>query len=108
MEKYNLITCIVQKGKAETIVRDAMGVGAHGATWCNAQGTTWFTGIGESARQKLGIKISPEKEIVYIVAREDETDSIYDAVVETGRLNEKGMGFIFVSRVDRAQGFIDI
>ena len=59
MSNLNLITCIVQRGRAEKVVDAALKAGAPGATH--------FYGRGTGVRQKLGVLsklIVPEKEII--------------------------------------------
>jgi nitrogen regulatory protein PII len=96
-----LITCIVQRGKADKVVDAAMAAGAEGATISYGRGT----GI----RQKLGLKgylIKPEKEIILIVTMPDQTAAVMEAVVEAARLREKGQGFAFLHEIDTAIGFL--
>ena len=100
MDKVNLITCIVEKGRGDIVVRACLKAGAQGATF--------FSGKGTGVRQTLGITITPEKEIIFIVTKGgDDTDTVFDAAVEAGRLNEKGQGFAFYHSLDRAVGFLE-
>jgi nitrogen regulatory protein P-II 1 len=97
-----LITCIVQRGKADKVVDAAMAAGAEGATISYGRGT----GI----RQKLGLRgylIKPEKEIVLIVTKPDQTRAVLEAVVEAARLREKGQGFVFLHEIETAIGFLE-
>ena len=92
-----LITCIVQRGKADDVVKAARMAGAPAATIYFARGT----GI----RERLGllkIFISPEKEVVEMVIPNEEADKVFDAVVEAGKLDIPGMGFIYMTSVDKA------
>lgn len=101
MAGFKIITCIVQRGKADKVVKAAMAAGAEGATVFYARGT--------GVRQKLGIlgaMLSPEKEVIVIGTTGDKSDSIFDAVVEAGKLGNPGRGFAFVQDADRAVGFI--
>ena len=62
MNNLNLITCIVQRGRAEKVVDAALKAGAPGATY--------YYGRGTGVRQKLGVLsklIVPEKEIILIL-----------------------------------------
>ena len=98
--ELKLITCIVQRGKAEKVVDAALEAGAGGVTW--------FYGRGTGVRQKLGITgkfISPDKEILLIAITSDKVDNVFDAIVKVGRLEEKGQGFAFVHTIDKAVGF---
>lgn len=101
-EDTELITCILQRGVADRVVKAAMAAGAAGATMFYARGT--------GVRQKLGILgnfLSPEKEVVFVVTPRGETNTIFDAMVESGELSTPGRGFIFVQKVERALGFIE-
>ena len=101
VEKPNLITCIIQRGEADKVVDAALGAGAEGATI--------YYGRGRGVREKLGIVgkfIKPEKEVVLIIVRKDQTDEVFDAVVAEARLSEKGNGFAFLHSLDRAVGFL--
>jgi nitrogen regulatory protein P-II 1 len=103
MKQLNLITCIVERGKGDLILREALKAGAQGATY--------FTGTGTGVRQALGtigLKIIPEKEIILIVTKDHETDSVFEAIIEAGRLNESlGHGFAYITKVEKAVGFLD-
>jgi len=102
MNELNLITCIVQRGKADKVVDAALLAGAPGATY--------FYGRGTGVRQKLGVLakfIVPEKEIIQIVVKENQTDKVFDAIVKAGNLDKKGQGFAYVHKIDRAIGFLE-
>jgi|SRR3989339_552083 len=97
----NLITCIVQRGEADQVVAAAMQAGAQGATI--------YYGRGTGVREKLGFAgmfIKPEKEIILIVAKEEQTEAVFEAVVKAARLEKKGQGFAFLHKLDRAVGFV--
>lgn len=95
------ITCIVQSGMAEDVARAALKVGAPGPTI--------FFGQGQGLRQKLGllrIAVSPEKELFETVVGRYDCDKIFEEVVERGRLDTPGMGFIFTRPISK--GLINI
>ncbi len=97
-----LITCIVQRGKADKVVEAAMAAGAQGATISFGRGT--------GVRERLGLRgllIRPEKEIIYIVTKQDESEKVMAAVVHAARLKEKGQGFAFLHELDSAIGFVE-
>jgi len=99
---YSLITCIVERGKAEGIVHQALEKGAPGATYFDAK--------GKGVREKMGLAgifIKEDKEVIFIVAKDGQVDEIFDIVVNVGGLNEKGKGFAYVHPVDKAVGFVD-
>lgn len=97
-----LITCIVQRGKADKVIKAAMDAGAQGATISYGRGT----GIREMLGLR-GLLIRPEKEIIYIVTKEDESVEVLEAIVEAARLREKGQGFAFLHDLDAAIGFVE-
>jgi nitrogen regulatory protein P-II 1 len=102
MEDVKLITCIVQRGKADKAVKAAMEAGAEGATIFYARGT--------GVRQKLGILgklIEAEKEVIMIVARRGQHDAVFDALTKASELDKPGKGFAFVHTIERAVGFLD-
>ena len=103
MKQLSLITCIVEKGKGDLIVREALNAGAQGATS--------FSGKGTGVRQSIGViglKIIPEKEIILIVTKGHETDTVFDAIVAAGRLDEAlAHGFAYITKVEKAVGFLD-
>jgi nitrogen regulatory protein PII len=51
--------------------------------------------------------IDPEKEVILIVTRKEDTQSVFDAVVKAGRLGEPGRGFAYVQPVQQAVGFLN-
>ncbi|MCB2182688.1 MAG: P-II family nitrogen regulator [Desulfobulbaceae bacterium] len=100
-EKLSLITCIVQRGEADKVVDEALKSGAQGATI--------YYGRGRGVREKLGFLgrlIKPEKEIILIVSKEPEVHRVFDTVIKAGHLNEKGKGFAFIHKIDKAVGFL--
>ncbi len=101
-EQSEVITCIVQRGKADKVVNSAMEAGAQGATVFYARGT--------GVRQKLGLfgsMLTPEKEVIIIVTQKNQTEGIFNAMVSAGELDKPGKGFAFVQKVEKAIGFIE-
>src|SRR5210317_2138157 len=98
MNELNLITCIVQRGKAENVIDAALMAGAPGATY--------YYGRGTGVRQKLGILsklIVPEKEVILIVTKGgDQTEKVFEAIIKAGKLDKKGQGFAYIHKIDRA------
>ncbi len=65
-------------------------------------------GTGNHTRDQLGlirITISPEKEIVHLVMPEHDSDSIVRLLIEQGRLDRPGRGFIYNTPV--TMGLLD-
>ena len=99
---YSLITCIVERGKAEGILQEALKKGAPGATYFDAK--------GKGVREKMGLAgmfIKEDKEVLLIVVKDGQVDDIFDTIVNVGGLGEKGKGFAYVHPVDKTVGFVD-
>jgi len=95
----DLIYCIVQRGKADRIVKKAMQAGAGGAT-------VWFA-RGSGIREKLGllgIAISPEKEVIVIITQPELTPRVFSSIVKAGKLDVPGQGLAFVTEIKRLAG----
>ncbi|MBN2284327.1 MAG: P-II family nitrogen regulator [Deltaproteobacteria bacterium] len=100
-EEKDLITCVVQRGKADKVAKAALDAGAGGATV--------FFGRGMGLRERLGLlglAIVPEKEIILIVSEKTDTSRIFDAVIEAGKLNVPGMGIAYVSPIHAVVGLV--
>lgn len=96
-----LITCIVQKGNADAIVKAAYEAGAQGATVNFAQGS--------GVREKLGIfgvAVEAEKEIINIIVSTEQVNRVFDAMYLEGELDTPGMGFMYVTTLERAGTYI--
>ena len=103
LTNYNVIFTIVERGKAETIIKATHDAGAEGATLFYGRGT----GIHEH-RKILGIPIEPEKEIVITLIEKEKTDAVLEAIVRAGKLNEPGSGRAFVVSVDKMVGALHL
>ncbi len=96
---YNIITTIVDKGKAEDVIDAAVKAGSKGGTIINARGS----GIHETSKL-FSMTIEPEKEIVLIIAEREVTEAIIDSIRESLNIEEPGNGIIYVQHVDSAYG----
>jgi nitrogen regulatory protein PII len=102
-EGLRLITCVIQRGKADKVAKAAVEAGAAGATI--------FYGRGMGLRERLGLlglAIVPEKEVIMIVCKEEEVRPIFDAIVKTANLNTPGMGIAYVIPIHEVAGLIPI
>lgn len=96
-----LITCIVQKGKADDIVAAARAVGAQGATVHYARGT--------GVRERLGvlsIAVEAEKEIIQIVVSAEQKEEVFATMFEAGELDAPGRGIMYVTELEKAATYI--
>ena|SRR3989344_608904 len=101
MSQFHLITCIVERSKADKVVDAAIAAGAQAATM--------FYARGRGVREKLGIwgiLIQAEKEVILVVTKEEERKNIFDAIVDAAELKVPGKGFAYVQPVEDAVGFL--
>ena len=92
-----MITCIVQRGMADKIVLAAQEAGATGATIYFAR--------GEGVRERLGIlalAVEAEKEVIIVAVADDQADHIFERMYIAGELDTPGMGFIYMTKLDKA------
>lgn len=84
-----LVSCVVQRGHGNEIARCALETGSNVPT------VNFGTGTG--VRDRLGllrIAIPAEKEIVALLVEPGEQDGTLDALIDAGRLDQPGRGFI--------------
>lgn len=92
-----LIITIVNCGWCEDLMSAAREAGAKGGTIVNARGT------GTQEHEKFfGISLSPEKEMLLIVADDENTPSIVGAIKNQPFLNERGAGIVFTVNIEEA------
>lgn len=96
-----LITCIVQRGSANEIVKAAVLAGAQGATVYFATGSGMRERLG-----LLGMAVEAEKEVVNIVVPSEQADHIFEVMYKAGKLDTPGMGFIYITPLEKAATFI--
>ena len=97
-----LITCIVQRGAAEAAVQAARRAGAQGATIFYARGT----GVRQKHLGVLGVTLSAEKEVIYIVAASDQADRIFEKLYSAAQLDTPGMGMIFMTPLEKMATYV--
>lgn len=96
-----LITCIVQRGLGDTIVQAARDAGAQGATVYYARGSGVRERLGI-----LGVAVEVEKEVVNIVVSTEQLDTVFDNIFLVGQLDTPGMGFMYVTPLEKAATYI--
>jgi len=96
-----LITCIVQRGLGEIIVKAARDAGAQGATVYYAKGSGVRERLG-----LLGVAIEVEKEIINIVVSSDGVERIFEKIYLAGNLDTPGMGIMYITPLDKAATYI--
>mgnify|MGYP006099109219 CR=1 FL=1 len=90
------VICTVQRGRGDNIVKAVLGLGVPMPVVT--------TGEGTGLREKLGlirIALPAGKDVVHAVVSEHEATDILGALVDSGRLDQLGSGFIFESPLAR-------
>ncbi len=101
LSDVELITCIVQKGLSDVIVKAAYNAGAQGATIHYAQGS----GVREKLGM-LGVTVEAEKEVINIIVSSEQSNRVFDAMYLAGELDTPGKGFIYLTTLEQAATFI--
>jgi|TARA_B100000315_G_scaffold255374_1_gene298571 nitrogen regulatory protein PII len=96
-----LITCIVQRGLGDEIVIAAREAGALGATINYARGTGVRERLGI-----LGVAVEVEKEVLNIVVATEQIDIVFSSISLAGKLDTPGMGFMYVTPLEKASTYI--
>ena len=97
----SMITCVVQRDKADAVIAAAQEVGAQGATVHFGSGT----GLGERLGL-LGLAVDVEKEVITILCGDDQLDSIFEKMYFAGELDVPGGGIIYVTQLEKAATFV--
>jgi nitrogen regulatory protein PII len=91
-----LITCIITRGQADEIMLVARQAGARGGTILGARGTGT-----EDDVKFFGISLTSEKEMLLIVARNDEVlPSILESICALPIFIEPGGGIVYTTPVE--------
>ena len=96
-----LITCVVENGKGEDVVKAARGAGAAGAIIHSARGV----GIRERVGL-LGIAIDTEKDIVELMVGSDQAEMVAHLIYTTVDLGRPGGGYIYLTRLEAAATYL--
>lgn len=97
----SLITCIVQRGMGDKIVKAAQDAGAQGATVNYAQGVGVRERLGV-----MGLAIEVEKEVLTIIVANDQADRVFEAMYLAGNLDTPGMGIMTLAPLDKIATYV--
>lgn len=93
------VVTIVERGKADNIVKAAKKAGASGATIFYGRGT------GDTEVQKfLKVNIESSKEIILVITEKKKAEAIIRAIVEAGNLSKPGKGILFTFPISNLMG----
>ena len=96
-----MITCIVQRGSGDDIVRAAQAAGAQGATIYYARGGGMRERLGV-----LGVCVEVEKEVVNILVSSDQKEEVFNSIYLAGKLDTPGMGIAYITPLDKAATYV--
>lgn len=99
MNKYESITCIVNKGYSDLVMEAARAAGAKGGTIINGRGSG-----NKEAESFFGVHVTPEKEIVLILVLKSIRDKVLSAINEGAGMSTKGQGIAFSIPVEDTVG----
>lgn len=96
---YQQIVVIVERGSAEDVIDAAKTAGATGGTILHGRGS----GVHETA-SIFNLTIEPEKELVFIVAQDDQVVGICESIDKAMQLDKPGNGILFTMDVNQVSG----
>lgn len=96
-----LITCIVQRGVADTIIHAAREAGVQGATVHFARGMGVRERLGI-----LGVAVEVEKEVIDIVVSREQVERVFECMYLAGNLDTPGMGIMYITPLEKAATYI--
>ena len=96
---YKCIFSIVNEGYSEMVMETAKACGAKGGTVISGRGT-----ISKEAEKIFNITITPEKEIVMILAKTDLVDGILKGLYNAVGSTTEAQGIAFAMPVDEVVG----
>jgi nitrogen regulatory protein PII len=96
-----LITCIVQRGNADAIIKAARAAGAQGATVNFARGTGVRERLG-----LLGVAVDVAKEVINVVVSTEQVERVFQRMYVAGNLDTPGAGIMFITEVEKAATFV--
>lgn len=97
--EYEAIFTIVDKGGSDKVLEAAKSAGSTGATVIHGRGS------GSQEKMKLfDIEIDPEKDIILILSKIQDTESIVNSIRQDLDIDNPGSGIIFVLDVNQTLG----
>ena len=96
-----LLTCVVQNGLSEIVLKAARDLGTAGAISHHARGTGVRERLG-----LLGIAVEAEKEVINILVPSEQRDLVYDTLYRAAGLDVTGKGFIYMTPLEKVSTYI--
>ena len=99
MNEHVVILCIIHNGYSEVAMDAAKHCGARGGTVLHGRGT-----VSKEAEKFFNITVTPEKEIVMILASTNIKDAILKGLYDAVGSNTQAQGIAFALPVDDVVG----
>ena len=96
-----MITCVVQSGDADDIVKAAREAGATAALIYHGRGTGMRERLG-----LLGIAVDAEKEVVSVLVSSDQREIVADRIYRAGHFDTPARGFLYITSLEKAATYI--
>ncbi|MDR4482292.1 MAG: P-II family nitrogen regulator [Nitrospirales bacterium] len=96
-----MITCVVQSGEADVIVKAARDAGATGALV--------YHGRGIGIRERLGIlgfAVDASKDVVSVLVSSEQTDIVASNIFKAGQFDTPARGFLYITPLEKAAIYI--
>lgn len=103
MNELDLIVVVGNKHKEEEILSAANEAGAQGGTVIHGRGT-----LNPEKMTFLNFLVEPEKEVVLIISKRENTEAIKAKINEKLDLKEPGQGILFVIPIKKAIGHLEV
>ena len=87
---HDLLIVIANRGYIDLVMDAARGAGAYGGTVLQAKGTGM-----EHAEKFMGVSLAAEKEMIFIVTRTEQKNSIMKAVMEQAGTDSEAKAVVF-------------
>ena len=96
---FELIVTVVNRGYSDAVVTGARNAGARGGTIIYGRGTS------DNERDSImGVSIEPEKELIMTLTKSDKKAELMQAICESGKIDEPGVGICFSLPVTQVRG----
>ena len=98
----HLLTCVVQPGHKEEILKAARDVGA-------ISGAISHSARGIGARERLGVwgvAVEAGRDIISILVSSGQRDLVYDTLYRAAGLDVTGKGYIYITPLEKVSIYI--
>ena len=96
-----MITCIVQPGDADIVIKAARESGATAALVHQGRGI----GIRERLGL-LGIAVDAEKDVISLLVSSDQTEIVANNIFKAGQFDTPGRGFLYITLLEKVATYI--